>query len=50
MEKVKVNSEVTFTMEAEGDPATFNMPIKVLKDDNGNMFKLIKYNLPTASM
>lgn len=49
MEKAKVTSEVTFTMEAEGDPATFNLPLKVLKDSKGNMFKLIKYSLPTVS-
>lgn len=48
--KAKVNSEITFTMEAEGDPATFNMPIRVLKDAEGNMFKMIKYSLPTKSM
>lgn len=48
MNKVKVNSEVTFTMEAEGDPATFNMPIRVLKDTEGNMFKLVKYSLPDS--
>lgn len=46
--KAKVNSEITFTMEAEGDPATFNMPIRVLKDSQGNMFKMIKYSLPTS--
>lgn len=49
MEKAKITSEVTFTMEAEGDPATFNLPLKVLKDSKGNMFKLIKYSLPTQS-
>lgn len=49
IEKAKVNSEVTFTMEAEGDPATFNLPLRVLKDDHSTMFKLIKYNIPTQS-
>lgn len=49
MEKAKITNEVTFTMEAEGDPATFNLPLKVLKDSKGNMFKLIKYSLPTQS-
>lgn len=50
IEKAKIQSEVTFTMEAEGDPATFNLPLRVLRDDHGNMFKLVKYNIPTMSM
>ena len=50
IEKAKIQSEVTFTMEAEGDPATFNLPLRVLKDNNGAMFKMIKYNMPTVSM
>ena len=45
IEKAKVNSDITFTMEAEGDPATFDMTLKVLRDDKNNMFKLVKYNL-----
>ena len=49
IEKAKIQNEVTFTMEAEGDPATFNLPLRVLRDENGNMFKLIKYNIPTIS-
>ena len=41
----KVNSEVTFTLEAEGDPTTFNMSVRVLKPENDNhMMKLIKYD------
>ena len=47
--KAKINSEITFTMEAEGDPATFNMPIKVLKDERGDMFRMIKYGLPPVA-
>lgn len=50
IEKAKIQNEVTFTMEAEGDPATFNLPLKVLRDDHDTMFKLIKYNIPTVSM
>lgn len=49
IEKAKINNEVTFTMEAEGDPATFNLPLRVLRDDHSTMFKLIKYNIPTQS-
>ena len=48
IEKAKIQNEVTFTMEAEGDPATFNLPLKVLRDDHSTMFKLIKYNIPVA--
>lgn len=45
MEKVKVNSEVTFTMEAEGDPSVFDMSLRVLRADNGDMIKFVKYEL-----
>ena len=44
--KAKMQSEVTLTMEAEGDPSTFNMSLKVLRPANGEMMKLIKYSLP----
>ena len=43
--KAKVQSEVTLTMEAEGDPSTFSMNLKVLRPDSGPMMKLIKYNV-----
>lgn len=42
--KVKLLSEVTLTLEAEGDPTTFSMNLKVLKPGNGQpMMKLAKY-------
>lgn len=41
--RAKVMSEVTLTMEAEGDPSTFSMTIRVLRDANNEMMKLIKY-------
>lgn len=41
--KAKVLSEVTITMEAEGDPSTFEMSINVLRDDSGEMMKMIRY-------
>ena len=41
--KAKMLSEVTLTMEAEGDPTTFNMNLKVLRPANGEMMKLVKY-------
>ena len=44
--KAKVTSENTLTMEAEGDPSTFSMNLKVLRPADGNMMKLIKYSLP----
>ena len=40
--RAKVNSEVTLTMEAEGDPTVFDMNLKVLRHDNGAMMKLIR--------
>lgn len=47
--KAKMQSEVTLTMEAEGDPSTFNMNLKVLRPADGDMMKLVKYSLPGAS-
>lgn len=44
--KAKMQSEVTLTMEAEGDPSTFNMSLKVLRPASGDMMKLVKYSLP----
>ena len=43
--KAKMQSEVTLTMEAEGDPSTFNMTLKVLRPEDGDMMKLVKYSL-----
>lgn len=42
--RAKVLSEVTLSMEAEGDPSTFSMTINVLKDENGDMMKMIRYS------
>ena len=44
--KAKVLSEVTLTMEAEGDPSTFEMQINVLRDESGEMMKMIRYAEP----
>lgn len=41
IEKAKINSEVTITMEAEGDPTVFAMSLRVLRGTNGDMVKLI---------
>lgn len=43
--KAKVASENTITLEAEGDPSTFNMSLRVLRPDDGKMMKLVKYDL-----
>lgn len=43
--KAKVLSENTLTMEAEGDPSTFSMNLKVLRPASGPMMKLVKYSL-----
>ena len=46
--KAKVNSEVTLTMEAEGDPTVFDMNLRVLRDSDGTMVKLIRDVSATA--
>ena len=46
--KAKVQSEVTLTMEAEGDPSTFSLNLRVLRPSNDSMMKLVKYNLDVA--
>ena len=38
--KAKVSSNVTLTMEAEGDPTVFDMTITVLKPDSGDYMSL----------
>lgn len=44
--KGKVSAEdVSLTMEADGDPATFSMSVKCLKANDGSMLKLVKYTL-----
>ena len=47
--KAKVLSEVTITLEAEGDPSTFEMSLNVLRSTNDHgeneMMKLIRYSI-----
>lgn len=44
--KAKVQSNVTLTLQAEGDPATFDMTLNVLRDTSGDeMMKLIRYKV-----
>ena len=47
--KAKVNSEVTLTMEAEGDPTVFDMNLRVLRTSDGTMVKLIRANKEMAA-
>lgn len=46
--KAKISSDVTLTLEAEGDPTVFDMTVTVLRPDDGNMMKLIKYKLDSV--
>ena len=44
--KGKVSAEdVSITMEADGDPATFSMTVDCLKSADGSMLKFVKYTL-----
>ena len=44
--KGKVSAEdVSLTMEADGDPATFAMTVQCLKSESGSMVKLVKYGV-----
>ena len=50
--KAKVQSNVTITLQAEGDPSTFEMTLNVLRSTNergeNEMMKLIRYNFADA--
>ena len=47
--KAKVQSSVTITLQAEGDPSTFEMTLNVLRSTNdqgeNEMMKLVRYNI-----
>jgi len=47
--KAKVQSNVTITLQAEGDPSTFEMTLNVLRSNNeagqNEMMKLVRYNI-----
>lgn len=48
--RAKMNPENTITLSADGDPSTFNMSLKVLRNiGNSGMIDLIKYNFDDAS-
>ena len=42
----KINSEVTLTMEAEGDPTVFDMNLRVLRTSDGTMVKMVRATKP----
>ena len=46
--KAKVQSNVTITLQAEGDPSTFEMTLNVLRDGD-QMMKLVRYNVTTSA-
>lgn len=48
--KAKMQAEQTISMEAEGDPSTFNMSLQVLRPENGEMIKFIKYEFADDTM
>ena len=48
IEKAKMGAETTITLEAEGDPSVFDMTLRVLRPDNGEMMKLLQYNIAAA--
>lgn len=43
--QAKMDSERTITLEADGDPVTFDMNLTVLRPDDGVMLRLIQYNV-----
>lgn len=43
--KAKVQAGNTITMQADGDPSTFKMDLKILRPDDGVMVRLVKYDL-----
>lgn len=44
----KMGTENSFSFEAEGDPTTFNMTLKVLRREDGVMMKLTQYSVENA--
>ena len=49
IKKCKMSAENTITLEAEGDPSTFNMNLTVLRPDDGEMMSLVQYDLVAPS-
>lgn len=49
IQKAKMTAENTITLEAEGDPSTFSMSLTVLRPEDGEMMKLVQYDLDPVS-
>lgn len=47
--KAKLKAENTITLEAAGDPSTFNLSLTVLRAANKEMMKLVKYDMDEAT-
>ena len=47
--KAKLQAQNTITLQAEGDPSTFNMNLTVLRPESGEMMKLVQYDLEAQS-
>lgn len=43
--KCKMTAENTITLEADGDPSTFSMNLTVLRPEDGEMMKLVQYDI-----
>jgi len=43
--QAKMSAENNITLQAEGDPSTFNMNMRVLRPDNGKMMELKQYSI-----
>ena len=43
--RAKMSAEQTLTLEAEGDPTTFNLNLTVLRPTTGHMIELIQYEI-----
>lgn len=43
--RAKMSAEQTLTLEAEGDPTTFNLNMTVLRPQDGKMIELVQYTL-----
>lgn len=48
--KAKMTAENTITLEADGDPSVFNMNLTVLRPEDGDMMKLVQYELTSPSV
>ena len=46
--KCKMTAQNTITLQAEGDPSTFNMNLTVLRPETGEMMKLVQYDLASS--